>query len=152
MSNWKEEIEDALTDFVTVARLARHKIGREELTVNYMEAPHRPPSHLPLGNMAVYGFCVDGHWLKIGLAGPKSNARYTSQHYNPNSALSTLAASILRDPSISINSDFNSGAPGDWIKSACGRVNILLDSRHGLLLLALLEAFLHVRLKPRYER
>jgi len=100
--------------------------------------------------MAVYGFWHDGEWLKIGMAGPNWNARYTSQHYNPNSA--GLAASLVDDRRMSGWPDFNPNAPGDWIKSATNRVNILLDSRHGMLPPALLESYLHVRLRPRYEK
>ena len=145
-------IDEAIKDFLTVASLAHASVYREDIEIEYLEAPHKPPPSLPPGKMAVYGFWHAGDWLKIGLAGPNSNARYTSQHYNPNSAQSTLAASLVRDSRMSKSPDFNPGAPGDWIKSRCNRVNILLDSKHGGLLLALLEAFLHLRLRPRYER
>lgn len=151
MTNWKADIDEAIKDFVTVAILARAPVRPEDFQLEYLPAPHKPPSHLPTGKMAVYGFCHGGEWLKIGIAGPNSNARYTSQHYNPNSAGSTLAKSLLNDSSMSGRPDFNSNPPGVWIKSATNRVNILLDSKHGTLLLALLEAFLHLRLRPRYE-
>jgi hypothetical protein len=152
MTDWKAGIEEALKDFVAVASLARAPVGPEDHQVEYLEAPHTPPRHLPAGKIAVYGFWHDGEWLKIGMAGPKSNARYTSHHYNPNSAGSTLAASLVADPRMSGWPGFNPSAPGGWIKSATNRVNILLDSRHGMLLAALLESYLHVRLKPRYEK
>lgn len=152
MACWKTDVEDALKDFITVASLARTALQPEELLVEYLEAPHRPPRRLPSGKMAVYGFWHDGEWLKIGLAGPKSNARYKSQDYNPNSAGSNLAKSLMNDSRMSGIPDFNRSAPGDWIRSATCRVNILLDAKHDLLLLALLEAFLHLRLNPRYEK
>jgi len=47
--------------------------------------------------MAVYVFSKGPDVLKVGKVGAKSQARYTSQHYNPGSAMSTLAASILAD-------------------------------------------------------
>lgn len=56
--------------------------------------PHQPKS-LPSHKMAIYTFWYEGKFLKIGKAGPNSNARFLSQHYNPRSAQSTLAASIL---------------------------------------------------------
>ncbi len=152
MSDWRTEMTEALGAFLTVAELAGAPIQQEELVADFGEAPHRPPSSLPEGKMAIYGFWAAGSWLKIGMAGPRSQARYTSQHYNPASAPSTLAASLARDPLIVGTSGFNVAAPGDWIKSSTHRVNILVPSGYGLPLLALLEAFLHVRLKPRYEK
>jgi hypothetical protein len=152
MTDWGADIEEALNDFITVADLARASVSLRDIQVEYLEAPHTPPRRLPAGKMAVYGFCHEGNWLKIGMAGPNSNARYTSQHYNPNSAGSTLAKSLVDDPDAAALSNFNPDAPGDWIKSTTGRVNVLLDAKHGLLLPALLEAFLHVRLRPRYEK
>jgi hypothetical protein len=149
---WRAVMDEALKDFVTVASLAHTRLCREDIETEYLEAPHKPPPLLPVGKMAVYGFWHSGEWLKIGLAGPKSNARYTSQHYNPNSAPSTLAASLVKDARMSEFADFDASAPGAWVKSRCSRVNILLDSKHGPFVLALLEAFLHLRLRPRYER
>jgi len=124
----------------------------EDLAVEFLEAPHNPPSSLPDGKMAVYGFWYSGEWLKVGMAGSKSQARYTSQHYNPASAGSTLAASLAKDPRMSGAPGFSAAAPGEWIRSHTNRVNVLIPNEHGTLLLALLEAFMHVRLKPRYEK
>src|SRR2546427_3940503 len=131
VNDWKPAIEDALKDFITVASLAQYPIRPDEITTNYLDAPHKPPSFLPPGKMAVYGFWHEGNWLKVGLVGPSSNARYTSQHYNPNSAPSTLAACLVKDARMSEFADFDAGTPGDWIKSRCNRVNILIDSKHG---------------------
>ena len=114
-------------------------------------APQRPPARLPVGRMAVYGFWGDGVWLKIGKAGPNSNARYTSQHYNPGSAQSTLAASLAGDSHMLTVAGFDPHTPGAWIKASAHRVNILLPSQRRKELLSLLEAFLHLRWKPRYE-
>lgn len=45
------------------------------------------------------GLCVcAGRVLKVGKAGPNSAARFTSQHYSPASARSTLAGSIIKYP------------------------------------------------------
>jgi len=60
MEDWEKEIEDALKDFVTTTVLARATIGWEDLEVEYLLAPHKPPSSLPRGKMAVYGFWHDG--------------------------------------------------------------------------------------------
>ena len=40
---------------------------------------------------------------------------------------------------------------GEWIERETSRVNILLPSTRGKKLLSLLEIFLHVRLRPKYE-
>ena len=151
IASWREQIMEALSDFKVVSELAKNPLTVTGESVEFCSAPHRPPSRLPVGKMAVYGFWWDGEWLKIGKAGPKSNARYTNQHYNPNSAVSTLAASLVRDKKMVGVPDFARSTPGDWIKSATSRVNILLPANNSKALLSLLEAFLHTRLKPRYE-
>lgn len=148
MFPWKEDIEAALRDFVQVSDLAHVPVGLDDFQVDYLDAPHRPPSSLPLGKMAIYGFFYGDEWLKIGMVGPKSQARYVSQHYSPQSAGSTLAKSLMEDPAL----QGQIHDAGSWIKENCCRVNVLLDIRHGLALLALLESFLHARLRPRYER
>ena len=150
-AGWREQIMETLSDFEVVSELARNPITLTGDSIEFCPAPHCPPSRLPVGMMAVYGFWWNGEWLKIGKAGPNSNARYTSQHYNPNSARSTLAASLAGDIRMVGIPDFAGSTPGDWIKSATSRVNILLPTKSGNALLSLLEAFLHERFKPRYE-
>ncbi len=152
MSEWRSEIENALKDFVVVGEYAGIKVELSDFRVEYLEAAHKPPTALPKDYIAAYGFWYSGEWLKIGIVGPNSNARYISQHYSPNSANSTLAKSLLNDAAIMSQPDFDQKLIGDWIKGNTHRVNILLNAAYGMTLLRLLEAFLHVRLKPRYER
>jgi hypothetical protein len=152
MPDWKADIGESIDAFFTVASLARSPLTTDDVRVEFLSAPHKPPSRLPSGKMAVYAFWFNGEWLKIGMAGPNSNARYTSQHYSPNSAMSTLAKSLQNDPEMARRFDANTKAVGEWMRANCNRVNILLDARQDRLLLAMLEAFLHLRLKPRYER
>lgn len=151
MNGWRTEIYGALKDFVCVAELAHVNVNLDDFRIEYQEAPHTSPSNLPNGKMAIYGFWFEGKWLKIGMAGPKSKARYTSQHYRPNAAPSTLAKSLLNNTGM-WNGKVQPENIGDWIKNNTNRVNILLESEYGMLLLALLEAFLHLRLRPLYER
>ena len=101
--------------------------------------------------MAIYAFWWNGVWLKIGQAGSKSQARYTSHHYNPHSSNSNLSKSLIADPRMRDASGFGASDPGKWIRTSACRANILLPATRGKELLSLLEAFLHVRLKPRYE-
>jgi hypothetical protein len=72
-----------------------------EIEVENQPAPHRQPK-LPCGKCAVYVFSLSsaygcrcpagrGRVLKVGKAGPKTKARFESQHYNVRSAQSTLS-------------------------------------------------------------
>lgn len=151
MTAWREEVENAIISFMTVASLSGNPISRADFEVEYLPAPHCPPPRLPAGKMAVYGFWGDGVWLKIGMVGAKSKARFTSQHYNPGGARSTLAGSLAKDPHILTVSGFDPNVPGAWIKTATHRVNTPFSSHKRIKLLALLEAFLHLRLRPCYE-
>jgi hypothetical protein len=148
---WQDKITESLRDFETVSKLAGSPIQPQNFFVEFFAAPHKPPKLLPIGKMAIYGFYWNDIWLKVGKAGPQSQARYTSQHYNPASAPSTLAASLLRDVRMKNVPDLQAGKTGDWIKDNCCRVNILVPVEYGRAGLSLLEAFLHVRLRPRYE-
>lgn len=151
MNDWRKEMEEALAAFIAVAELAGEPIHPGELQVEYLPAPHQPPSRLPLDQMAIYAFWWEGEWLKIGKAGPRSQARYTSQHYHAGSAPSTLAGSLANDPRMQEVHGFDRQHLGEWIKRSTCRVNILVSARKRKEVLSLLEAFLHVRLVPRYE-
>jgi len=145
------EIKNLLNDFQEISGFAGITISENDILIETLLAPHRPPSLLPNGKMAVYIFFWNEKCLKVGKVGQNSNARYTSQHYNPRSSNSNLAKSILlgKDklglPSVS---ETNVGA---WIKSNTDRINILLDSRHGIPALTLLESFFQCRLRPYFE-
>ncbi len=151
MSTWENDIKRSLRDFLTVSQLAGDQINPNDIQVEFLGAPHKPPSRIPAGKMAVYAFWWNGVWLKVGKVGPKSHARYTSQHYNAKSARSTLAGSLINDPEMNTVTGFNPQNPGAWIKASTCRVNILLPSERNKELLSLLEAFLHVRWQPKYE-
>ena len=138
-------------DFITVASLAGIPLSADDLNVETLRAPHHPPSRLPVGKAAVYVFCYNGRALKIGKAGPNSSARYTSQHYSPRAAKSTLAASILKHGrGVGIHGVIEA-AVGSWIKTNTDRYNFLLDSSYPIRLLTLLESFLQCRLDPVFE-
>jgi hypothetical protein len=143
--------EQALADFATVARLARVTLAADDIRVEALPAPHASPSRLPAGQMAVYVFTHGDDVLKVGKVGPKSQARYTSQHYNPGSAQSTLAASMIVDAERLGLGEVDIAEIGNWIRSNVDRVNILLPASLGIRVLTLLEGFLQCRLRPRYE-
>ena len=148
--DWRAEIEEALAVFPKVAELAGALISSTDIVPDYLPAPHKHPTFQPAGTMAVYGFWGDGEWLKIGKVGPNSKSRYTTQHYGFN-AKSTVARSLAKDRRIPAFSDFDPIAPGKWMHASTHRINILLPATMGPAVLSLLEAFLQVRLKPRYE-
>ncbi len=150
MSAWRDDIESAITAFIAVADLAGDPIARADIVVEFGEAPHRQPGSLPAGKMAVYGFWHGGAWLKVGKAGPKSGPRYVSHHYHL-TAPSTLAKSLAADPAMLGVPGFDLADPGAWIRATACRVNMLLPASRAPELLSLLEAFLHLRLRPRYE-
>jgi hypothetical protein len=121
------EVNQLIDDFVDVAKLAGVSIPDAAVTAEVLQKPHIPPTVLPPGKMAVYVFLWGDSCLKVGKIGPRSQARYTSQHYNPNSSNSNLAKSILEHglelglPSLSDKT------VGNWIKTETDRVNFLLN-------------------------
>jgi len=140
-----------IDDFRKVAEIAGISVPATALAIERLSAPHRPPSSLPKGKMAVYVFEWKSQCLKVGKVGPNSQARYTSQHYGPSSSNSNLAKSLIasRDElGIPTVSESNMGA---WIKENVDRTNYLLDVGCGIPVLTLLESFLQCRLRPRFE-
>lgn len=147
----KQPDPSSLVDlFLQVAKLAGVDLAPCDLTVERLPAPHTPPSRLPDGKSAVYVFIFKGRALKIGKAGPNSNARYTSQHYNAGSAPSTLAATLLKRGDL-IGENITMETAPSWIKENTDRINFLLDAKHGKFVLALLESFMQCKLRPMFE-
>ena len=132
-----------------VSEILGKPIDKEKYQVIDRGVPHEPKS-MGSGKMGVYTFCYNEQFLKIGKAGPKSNARFLSQHYNFKSAQSTLAASLLSDKNM-ISEGINQYNVGEWIKNKCRRIDILLDSNLGIFTLELIEAILHYKYEPVYE-
>ncbi|MEV6689536.1 hypothetical protein AB0N28_30125, partial [Streptomyces sp. NPDC051130] len=60
------------------------------------------------------------------------------------------AASILLDKRMQ-EKGITENNVGDWIKSNCRRVDIILDSDLGIFTLELIEAALHYKYEPIYE-
>jgi len=143
--------QNLLADFKQVARLAGVTITEQDITIEKLLAPHLPPNKLPAGKIAVYVFTYNNECLKVGKVGPRSEARYTSQHYNPRSSNSNLAKSILKNKKDFGSSELTEISVGDWIKRNTDRLNFLVDARVGDPLLTLLEAFLQCKWRPRFE-
>ncbi len=144
---------DYVREFTAMIEGVSHFLGREidmqKVQIIDRGLPHTPKSLKP-GTMGVYTFNYNGQFLKIGKAGPNSNARFLSQHYNPASANSTLAKSILYDPTMAMLG-IREDNVGDWIKANCRRIDILLDVELGIFSLELVESSLHYKYQPKYE-
>lgn len=157
-ANWRDDILSALRDFTIVSELAGSKVSLDG-DAEFLPAPHEP-RELPAGKAAVYGFWCSGEWLKIGQIGPNSNPRYKYQHYNIGSAKSNLADTLKldeewvervgRDGDAAAGHGITKTFIAAWIKQNTCRVNIFLPPDEKILR-SLLEAFLHARLRPRYE-
>ena len=137
-------------DFILVAGLAGITLSPYTITVQMLRAPHTAP-RLPAGKMAVYIFLWGDQCLKVGKVRQKTHARYTYQHYCPNSSMSNLAKSILREREGLGLIGIDERSVGKWIKENTDRLNFLLDGDDGAPVLSLLEAFVQCRLKPRFE-
>lgn len=132
-----------------VIELAGVQVEEGQIRMIDKGVPHKPSS-LPKGAVGVYLFFYQDECLKVGKSGSKSNARFLSQHYNPESSQSNLAKSILLDNKFS-DHQLSSENVGDWMKSNLRRIDFLIDESLGIFVPNLVEAFLHLRLKPRYE-
>ena len=140
-----------LDDVRKVVVLAGVPLPPAALSFETLPAPHKPPSALPSGKMAVYVFVWNGRCIKVGKVGPKSQARYTSQHYSPASSNSNLAKSLVAGHEKLGLSGITEANVGAWIKANVDRVNFLLSAEYGIHVLTLLESFLQCRLNPVFE-
>lgn len=126
-------------------------------------APHTA-GDLPSGKCAVYVFSIaDAHGrtcpagpnrvLKLGIAGPNSNARFRYQHYLALSAPSTLAGTLARArilwPYLGMDGTRrgNRYELRDWIKANTDRDNFYLSDRD-VALLPELERYIRGRCGP----
>jgi hypothetical protein len=98
--------------------------------------------------MAVYVFCTQTDCLKVGKAGPNSEARFTSQHYNPNSSPSNLSKSIFQNNFIN---GLTENDVGNWIRQNTERHHFYISTGCNRKILSLLEIFIQCRLNPKYE-
>jgi len=140
-----------LADFYQVVALSGVALGENDITAERLSAPHCPPAKLPTGKMAVYAFFLGGQCLKVGKVGPRSQARYTSQHYNPESCRSNLAKSVIAHQGKLGLGDLDENSIKGWIERNTDRINFVVDAKVGMPILNLLEAFLQCRFRPRFE-
>lgn len=146
-------ITDYISEIKRIIELIPEAIGTiipsESYEVILRGKPHKP-GNLPNGKMAVYIFIYNNSFIKIGKVGPKSNVRFKNQHYNPNSAQSNLAKSLINDKEM--ESIIGNIPIDQWIRNHCDRIDILIDKNSvPEFSLELIEAMLHYRFKPKYE-
>ena len=141
---------DIAFDFVQIAALAGMEIQVSDIDIEELATAHRQPKALPIGKQAVYLFMYRDRCLKVGKAGPKSSARYCSQHYGLR-APSTLAKSLIRERGVDGATAITDSNVRSWICEHTDRVNFLIPERHGIWAISLLEVFLQCRLRPRFE-
>jgi hypothetical protein len=142
------EIADA---FVKAASLAGISIPLLDIEIQELCAPHRPPSSLPAGKLAVYVFMFGQRCLKVGKVGKKSAARFCSQHYGTRRAPSTLARSVNVAQERFGISGLNEGNVAAWICENLDRVNFLIPEKYSVSCISLFETFVHCRLSPEFE-
>ncbi|MGH6878615.1 MAG: hypothetical protein ACREHV_14735 [Rhizomicrobium sp.] len=146
--------------FLRILELSHVQISASDLRFERLPAPHRRPSRLPQGLQAVYAFFLGESCLKVGKAGPKSEARFTSQHYGMN-APSTLAKSILanRDrmaelapPELRLQlNSLTETSVGPWVEFNTCRMHLFLPTSAGAFPVSLAEAFFQCRFQPIFE-
>ncbi len=107
------------------------------------------PLALPANSAAIYIFKWNDNYLKVGKVNANSNARYQSQHYNPDSSRSNLSKSLLSDTEF--QTLLGDGNVGEWLKSNTTRFNILIPSNLGKNFVHFAEAFFILKCNPKFE-
>lgn len=145
----RHKVNELKEKIITVVQLAGENIREDQLQIVDRGVPHQP-SGLPKGKFGIYSFEFADEFLKIGKVGQNSDARFRSQHYSPKSSQSNLAKSILNDSDF-VRFNLTDDTIADWIKKNVRRIDFIIDASLGVFVLNLIEAFLHLLLKPKYE-
>jgi len=147
----KRLFESALSDFQQCVKIAvpdRPPDLRYEFDIRW--PPHKRPGRLK-GRGAIYTFFWPerNEFLKIGKAGSGSENRYRSHHYN-GKAGSTLRADLLKNCN-KLGIPCSTEKIEDWMLDNLARADVLFAPGYDDFVLAMLEAFLHLRWRPRFE-
>ena len=143
--------EQDIIDLCHAARIAGLNVNPNELTILKWDAGLNThiPLPLPLNSAAVYIFEWNKVYLKVGKVNSNSNARYQSQHYNPNSSNSNLSKSLLSITEF--QSLIGDSRIGDWIKMHTTRYNIIIPINLGKNFVHFAEAFFILKCQPKFE-
>jgi len=144
--------EDAVLlkkDFATISLLAGFPVYENEIEIDFFSADNHSLKPLTPNKQAIYSFFYADKALKIGKAGPKSNARFQSQHYYPNSSRSNLAKSLIG--SDKYKPFIKEIEVGTWIKQNTNRINFIFSKDVPTRIITLFECFLQARYDPEFE-
>ena len=157
------DIDSVVAQFLEWGQKRSPQLRANDVEVALLGVPHTPVA-MRKGWQGVYAFAFGTVWLKVGKAGPNSNARWVSPHYKATRSLSNLAWSLLRYTRLS---SFNHprlptnlrtqlmvvppDALGDWIKKHTARVNFTIRAELGPVALDRLERIAQDVLKPVFE-
>jgi hypothetical protein len=146
-----------------VAQFHAYRSLGDEIQVAVLPAPHQPTA-LPKDRQGVYAFLYGDTWLKVGMAGPKTQARWMSHHYGIKRADSTLAWSLAQYaykfprtfPGLpaEVKAEICAVLPdgvGAWIKRHTTRVELTIPASLGKDALARLEQIALRGLRPVFE-
>jgi len=156
-----ENPQELIKDFVKATNERLNiQISVEDIAHELLIAPHQPGDLRP-GHGAVYVFTLTSssvalagpnRALKVGKAGPKSNARFRYQHYKSGSSNSTLAGAIENNPILwsFIGLTILNKYVGEWIRENTDRDNFYIaeDKKE---LIYLFEVYVKARLGPVFE-
>jgi hypothetical protein len=144
-------------------RKAFESLTGNEVSVSFLpKGDTHKPTKLQRGMCGVYAFLGENCCFKVGKAGPKSQARWNSHHYNLDETTpSTLPKSILRnkdrvkreypvDIHLAIDLLDRSNVHS-WIRNNTSRIEFLLKDDGDKSALNLLEALAQYYLKPIFE-
>ena len=133
------DVASLLAGFSEGTRHAGIPMTETDIEHQLLQAPHTPPD-LPRGRCGVYVFSLRLDYereglgntvLKVGKVGPKSGPRFKYQHYNPKSADSTLAGSLLRSrvlwPYLGIGA-IHERSVKDWLLSNTDRDHFFIPA------------------------
>jgi len=157
------EVDAIIVQFREWAAARGIPLAADDIQVTLLGVPHKPVA-LRKGWQGVYAFQFGTTWLKVGKAGPNSNARWVSQHYKATRSMSNLAWSLLQfahlisfeHPSLpkTLKDELRKVRPdaiGDWIKQRTTRVNFAIKVELGPHALDRLERIAQAVLKPVFE-
>lgn len=120
------------------------------------------PSILNKNKQGVYVFCFDDTCLKVGKAGPRSQARWNSHHYNLDETTKSALTKTIKKHTKSFASLFpkerrseiealNKSNFPNWIKNNLDRFELIIDSHYGKYALNLLESMVQFHCSPFFE-
>jgi len=120
------------------------------------------PSRLSKEQQGVYAFVTDTGCIKVGKAGPNSQARWNSHHYNVDEkSSSTMTKSMIKYKEMvkaiyPVNKhaeidDLNDNNIGNWIKSNTSRMEFIISAKESKFVLNFLEAIVQLKLQPIFE-